>query len=777
VKRALLLLAVCGCEARDPTPAPATHWTYAPPPTSFPLGEARGRVGRSQSPQVAERLGIAGEPLVPLRLATPWVVPGAGPARAIVYGLEGDHPALELIDVDQGRVLWRDTASCAGPVVGVTERAVVCTDARGLRAVGLDGKSKWHNEDTFLAMTDDRVVAAGPGEAAILDAASGDEIARVKLPDKVAIESVLASCGDAGRELFTFGQDGKLGRVAEGKGGPQLTWAAAIGNVAGIDACTGQSVIATVAGDAGTALVALARDTGKITGRVDGVLGYWPARDGSERIEISTIAGVQSWSRDLADARAIALPVLGELLAKRGDRRLVRATKHAAALLDKTGVRAYVPLAEMAAVLGDEHAIAASWLGSPAQSVRRFALPARYPRALRVAGSKSALAVPAELRDLPLPGKLDETGAIAHPAAVHGVGAVALDGTSVYAIAIEDDAAGVARADLVAKKWQWLRADGCVGAQATAIAVARGVVACAARAKLGASVRATGKDGTPRWEWKTDEVDALAAAGDVIVAYAGDHAVVLDAGDGRVLAVIASDDGDAMRAAPIEIGGTTLVVTYERGRVLARLPRARMVPAWSLAIDGVVRSLLPSGDGVLVELEDGDAFRVDGKTGTAVALPGLGLAWHAFGDLLAGEAAGAPIPPDVMPIPPKVIPKPAPKYDIQENEPPIAVPWTAPPPGPAAWQVTLYEPSGGLRARNDYALAQPIQAAARGPAGSPLVALYGPGLREALVIDSRQGDPLRRVQLADEGRAFSTVVDGKPVAGVVLANPLRVVLF
>jgi len=146
--------------------------------------------------------------------------------------------------------------------------------------------------------------------------------------------------------------------------------------------------------------------------------------------------------------------------------------------------------------------------------------------------------------------------------------------------------------------------------------------------------------------------------------------------------------------------------------------------------------------------------------------------------LLAGEAAGAPIPPDVMPIPPKVIPKPAPKYDVQENEPPIAVPWTVPPPGPAAWQVTLYEPSGGLRARNDYALAQPIQAAApRGPAGSPLVAQFGPDLREALVIDARRGDPLRRVQLADEGRAFSTVVEGKPVAGVVLANPLRVVLF
>jgi len=105
------------------------------------------------------------------------------------------------------------------------------------------------------------------------------------------------------------------------------------------------------------------------------------------------------------------------------------------------------------------------------------------------------------------------------------------------------------------------------------------------------------------------------------------------------------------------------------------------------------------------------------------------------------------------------------------------LPWTVPPAGPAAWQMTLYELAGGLRARNDYALAFPVKPAARGAAGSPIVAVYGPGLREALVIDARRGDPVRRIQLADDARAFSTVVDGKPVAGVVLVNPLRVVLF
>jgi hypothetical protein len=96
-----------------------------------------------------------------------------------------------------------------------------------------------------------------------------------------------------------------------------------------------------------------------------------------------------------------------------------------------------------------------------------------------------------------------------------------------------------------------------------------------------------------------------------------------------------------------------------------------------------------------------------------------------------------------------------------------------------SWQYTLYELSGGLRARNDYALAPPVApAAARGPGDSPLVVAYGPGLRELIVIDPRRGDPLRRVRLPDEASpVFSTMIDGKPVAGVVLAKPLRLVLF
>ncbi|MGE5181418.1 MAG: hypothetical protein ACM31C_05130 [Acidobacteriota bacterium] len=776
--RLAVLVALVACEAREAAPPPPAHYTYPPPPAAWPLGAVHARLGRSQAPQLARREGIAGDPAQPLRLPTPWSVPGKGPARAIVYGLDGEQPAVELIDVDQGKVVWRDTRTCAGPVVGVTEHVVVCTDARGTRAIGLDGKPRWKGEQAFIAMTDDHVVVAGAGEAVVLDADTGDELAHVALPAGVTSDSILASCGDAGRELFAAGQDGKLARIAEAKGGPAIAWAVAVGNVAGLEACDGASVLVTASSETGTSLVALARDTGKITGRVDGVRGYWPARDGSDRVEISTDAGVASWPRDLSAPTAVALPVLGELLGKRGERRLVRATKHAAALLDRAGVRGFVPLAEMGAVLGDDHAIAASWLGSAGHTVRRFGIPAPWRRALRVPVAHTALGVPAELRDLPQAATLDDARAVVSAAGkVRAIGGAAVDGDALYALALGDEHAGLARFDLGKRQWMWTRDSACGSPQAVGLAVAADVVVCAARGKP-ATVTATGKDGTPRWTWTTDDLDAIVAAGDVVVALDADHAFVLGAGQGRVLGSLASDDGDAVRAAVIDVAGTTLVVTYERGRVVARLPRVRMAPAWSIGVDGVVRALAPAGDGVLVELEDGDAFRVDARTGATTALPGIDLAWRAFGDLITGEAPGEPTPPAVMPVPPKVIAKPVPKYEVQEHEPPFSTPWKVPPPGAAAWQLTLYELAGGLRARNDYALAAPVDvAAARGPAGSPVVALYGPGKRDALVIDVERGDPVRRVVLPDEGHAFATMIAGKPVAGAVLANPLRVLLF
>jgi hypothetical protein len=261
---------------------------------------------------------------------------------------------------------------------------------------------------------------------------------------------------------------------------------------------------------------------------------------------------------------------------------------------------------------------------------------------------------------------------------------------------------------------------------------------------------------------------------------------VLDARDGRVRGHVASDDGGTVRVAIVTLDDATLVITAERGRVVARLGVGGLLPVWSIAVAGMVRALAPAGDGVLVVLEDGDAFRIDARTAAVVGLPGLGLAWHAAGGVVTGHTVGGPIPAPAPPIPPPTVAQLLRRpLQILRGEintpPPVSTPVPPPPPLGDSWQLTLYELDGGLRAHNDYALAAPIAPpAVRGPAGSPLVVAYGPRLHEVVVLDPRTGDPLRRVRLPDDappGAVFGTVVDGSPVAGTFLASPLRIVLF
>lgn len=753
--------------------------------------------------------------LAPLHLAMTWTVPGDGPAHAVAFGSEGDHPAIELVDIDRGRVVWRDAKICAAPIVGATAEAIVCADANGTRAIGLDGKPRWSTPSPFIAFTEGRVAVSGvavsgAGEAIILGAATGDELARVKLPAGVSSDSILASCG-AGRELFAVGRDGRLLRIAEARGGPAITWAVPLGAIVAIDACDRATVIVTESGPAGPALVAIARATGKLTGRVDGVAGSWPARDGSDRLEIATAFGVASYPRDLAGvAEPLGVPPLGELLASRGDRRLVRATPSTAVLLDREGVRAYLPLAATGAALGETSLVVTSWLGSPGETMRRVALPSRWRRTLRLPPQHRGVALDAELRDLPQVLPVDAAAAIALPdTGMQAVTALVIDpsdGAAVYAIAVgarrgsagdgsPEGLAGaaVARADLAAKQWRWQRVDGCGPGTPVAIAVARDVVVCGAQGAAAqgarATVRATSRDGVARWEFATGNLDTVIAGGDVVVAHDAGRATVLDARDGRVRGHVASDDGAVVRVAIVALADATLVITAERGRVVARLGNGGFLPVWSIAVAGVVRALAPSGDGVLVVLEDGDAYRVDARTAAIVGMPGLGLTWHAAGDVVTGHTLGGPIPSPVPPALPTsplaVVPllrRPPPVVRVEiDTPPPMSTPISPPAPLGDSWQLTLYELTGGLRARNDYALPAPVMPpAVRGPAGSPLVVAYGPGLREAIVLDPRTGDPLRRVRLPDDappGAVFGTVVDGSPVAGTLLASPLRVVLF
>lgn len=848
-------LVFVACEPPPPAPEPAPPaWVYAPPPTLWQQVPVRGRLGRSQAPQLVDALGIVGDVRVPLSRPTPWTVPGDGPVRAVVSGSEGVKPAVELIDVDAGRVLWRDTTHCAAPVVGVTATVVVCADAKGTRALALDGTPRWRLDAPFVAMTDDRVVVGSGPAAVVIDAADGSELARLELPAGTVAEDILAACGDAGRELFALQQD-RLVRIAEARGGPAVTWSAPMGAVVAFEGCTGDSILATTPTPTGNALVALARATGTQTGRLDGVLGHWRARDGSERIEVALASGLERHARSLATPPEPVEPrVYGELVAERGAWRLVRTSPQTAVLLDERGVHAYLPLVAMGAVIGTRTLLASSWTGSPTESVRRIAIPPRYRKQLRLPARRGPVAVPAELRDLPPNAPLDLATAIDKPdTGKHAIAALALDPAAphlLYAASLErapDDTAGasVASVDLAKRAWRWQRADGCGMGMPIALAVAHEIVACAARTTNPANpplatVRATTHDGAARWEWEGVHVDAIEAAGDIVAVHDANILHVLDGRTGRVRERIASDDGGPVRAALVththdETGSvvehvsapTTYLVTAERGRVVVRVPVLEGIAVWSIAVDGVVRDLARLDGGVHVALEDGDAYRIDLETAAVVALPGLNLAWSALGDVIGGAAVGGPIPNLAKPAPPppvvrdrygrvldcvrfRLLPacraaaagrpvapprrRPAraavrrrvdPRNPIAPGEPDgprLWKPIEALPPLGDSWQLALYDgATGAVRARNDYALLGDIAlSSVRGPIGSPLVVASGEGLREVLVLDPRNGDPLQRVQLPETampGLVFGTVVDGTPIAGGVLASPLRVVVF
>ena len=87
-----------------------------------------------------------------------------------------------------------------------------------------------------------------------------------------------------------------------------------------------------------------------------------------------------------------------------------------------------------------------------------------------------------------------------------------------------------------------------------------------------------------------------------------------------------------------------------------------------------------------------------------------------------------------------------------------------------AWQLVFYELGGGLRARNDYLLANPALAP-RAP-GAPLAITAG---TELLAVAPTTGDPLFRTPF--EGLPFATVVDGAPLVGTVVGGPLRIIVF
>jgi len=686
--------------------------------SAWPLGVRSGRIGRGVAPQPVTARGVPGVALANVEV---WQVEGQAsehPALAVLG--ERDRSTVELFDLDEGRAVWRTT--CDGSVIGPVGGAVLCRGDNAISGLALaTGKPAWKHAGRFAHREAGHVAVFDGDGITVLDATTGAQLAHEVLPRG---DTFAASCDG---EVYATTPRHELVRLGAVK------WATSL--VPERIECSGDALLV----EAGGALVAVTRFLGKQLGRIDNVRDVWPARDDPHALEVATAWGVIHASHDLVDQTVLDLPAMGPLIAAHGDRRLVRLTPGTAVLLDRSGVRAYLAIPEASAAIGDQRVLAGD---------RFFDVPPAWRGPLPRAGLAAPITIAAELRDLPPATPLDTTRAIALDGGDRTIAAAALTDHEVI-VATEHRLVHLALSPLA-----W-RAPHAVPAPVTELAASNEGIAYASASDVVID---------NELESRNVHADHLETRAHVTLVRSGSRTLVLD------------DDALPLGELPTALATVTddgLVISYERNRIVARLAQAWLLPAWSLAVDGTVVSLERAGDGALAVLEDGDAYRID-HTGRATAVAGIGLAWHGEPDVVVGTGPGGVIPPS--PIVPPTLPPEVYKPTDLEAAPAIATPWPASvtaAPLPASWELSIYDLAGGLRARNDYPLAGPITPALR-TAGAPLVYRAG---RDVLVIDARTGDPLRRVTLPEEAPVFSTVVDGKPVVGTILAAPLRAVLF
>ena len=320
IRRWGLLVALAACTGapppRDRGADVVARWVDAPPPAVAWLGPLRGRLGRGDAAAEVVPAGLGGEPAwTALHDVGVTAVPGDGAARAVVAGRDAaGQGAVELVDVDRRVVRWR--VGDAGRVVAVTGDTVVVADAAALH--GLDvatGARRWQSPRVFVAATEDRIaVVADAGGTPAVDVWSRRATARSGAGSccPPASRPAMSARRATGGEVVaaTAGSAAALVRVVDGKvcGGSRRRPRRRGDRV---DAC-GDSVLVTVA--AAPAIVAIARATGIVTGRVAGARGWWPAP--RDRIDVARADGVWRHARDLADDGAFVpeLPALAERL-------------------------------------------------------------------------------------------------------------------------------------------------------------------------------------------------------------------------------------------------------------------------------------------------------------------------------------------------------------------------------------------------------------------------------------------------------------------------------
>ncbi len=768
----------------------------------------RAQLGRGIAPLAADVVSIVAPATItePLALPTVWQLPSVRPLAAIA-GTNNGIPQVELIDIDAGEVLWRDTTTCTAPIVAVTSGVVICGDGHGLRALDLQGAVRWTHPGQWVATSGTYLVVVSGERTEVINAQSGALERELKLPAGIAPATVRGVCRHSNGMDVVVSDGTTVSRLIAPRdptGALTPTWTTPLAAIAveladGVGACRDEWIVQGAA-EQGVTLTSLSRLTGAAIARMADVTGLVRRRDDS--LLVSTTRAVLQVNRRLVplatDAAAVRqvseLPPFGRMLAMFGDVALVQTSPRTAMLLDATLHSVWFELSGQSAAIGNKFAVAGNGVGNMGESLYRYALP-MPPRdggllpvsAPLVAPVPTRRAAPgyvaAELRDLPPAVPLSVDHAItAVGEATHWVGAALIDPAhpaQVYVVTLaqapsNERHAGISLLDLGSKQWRWHAHDGCGVGAPLAIAKSASTLVCASQGNgaTGAAVTATDALGNARWQWHGATIDAVTAKGRAVMLHHGHSVAILDDTLGELrgeLSLLPSTPARAVLvAAADDAGAAPWLVAVQGNRVVVHTIAAGLLPLWAVQVNGVVDTLQAFGSSVVVSLEDGDSYVVDLATAAIRAVPTVNDRVMVAGDLLSSER----LAPD------------------------------------GAWQQALLRPDASLLTRNEYAMVVTVPRAAvvapkrRGPVPlaprplPPRVFYYpgaanyvrGGGNSELLLmfatthvaaVAPTTGTPRVLLSLPSDatGVGFATEVDGQPRTGMLLRNPLRAVLF
>lgn len=355
--------------------------------------------------------------------------PPDAPADARASNLHAGQPhgvsdvAVELIDIENGVILWRDTALCSGPVVHTSTDRVLCAGWKGTVALNVDnGRSAWSTPQIFRAAGDGYVVVRDASQVtvgAIMDVATGRTMTRVQMPEGHDLEAVRYLCADkVSFDLYSWSPAGDLRRFRLGRREEvaDLVWTRRLEQEpARLSPCDQVVLVETpIPGVSARHLRALTRKKGaKLGGRVR-QFGWWPSTSSAAQpgdIEVITDQGLELRDRRLGNIRPLgekltatqsSAPGAGGRARVTADRRptdsqvgrqvggqigghsvatwanlrMIRSVAGTALIIDEQGIRNWLaaPAHVGQAVLTPSHILAGPWADNPHSSAENLIL-------------------------------------------------------------------------------------------------------------------------------------------------------------------------------------------------------------------------------------------------------------------------------------------------------------------------------------------------------------------------------------------------------------------